>query len=237
MIVHVVNQKEVTPMCGRYGLTVDTSKLQERFDTSNTLPDLEPRYNIAPTQKLPVIVRHSPNAMALMQWGLIPSWSKEPQVSYSTINARAENLLKSSVYKKPFQRQRCLVPASGFYEWQQTSAGKQPFYIHVQDTVLFAFAGLYDIWRDKHGHELHSYTIITTTPNDLVAPIHNRMPVILRRDDENVWLDQDADQARLLSLLMPYSAEEMSAYRVSTWVNSPSNDAPQALEPLNQVAE
>jgi putative SOS response-associated peptidase YedK len=224
-------------MCGRYGLTVDTSKLQERFDTTNTLPDMQPRFNIAPTQELPVIVRNSPNSMVLMQWGLIPSWSKEPQVSYSTINARAENLLKSSVYKKPFQRQRCLVPASGFYEWQQTSAGKQPYYIHVQDTDVFAFAGLYDIWRDKHGHELHSYTIITTKPNDLVASIHNRMPVILRRDDENVWLDQDADQARLLSLLTPYPAAEMSAYRVSTWVNSPSNDSPQALEPLEQVAE
>ena len=224
-------------MCGRYGLTVDTSKLQERFDTNNTLPDVQPRYNIAPTQALPVIVRHSPNAMTLMQWGLIPSWSKEPQVSYSTINARAENLLKSSVYKKPFQSQRCLVPASGFYEWQQTSAGKQPYYIHVQDTDVFAFAGLYDIWRDKQGNELHSYTIITTTPNDLVAPIHNRMPVILRRDDENVWLDQDADQARLLSLLAAYPAAEMSAYPVSTWVNSPSNDSPQVLEPLEQGAE
>jgi putative SOS response-associated peptidase YedK len=224
-------------MCGRYGLAVDTSKLQERFETSNTLPDLQPRFNIAPTQALPVIVRNSPNSMVLMQWGLIPSWSKEPQVSYSTINARAENLLKSSVYKKPFQRQRCLVPASGFYEWQQTSAGKQPYYLHLQDTDVFAFAGLYDIWRDKHGHELHSYTIITTKPNDLVAPIHNRMPVILRRDDENVWLDTDADPARLLALLTPYPADEMSAYRVSTWVNSPSNDAPQALEPLEQVAE
>jgi putative SOS response-associated peptidase YedK len=224
-------------MCGRYGLTVDTSKLQERFETSNTLPDVQPRYNIAPTQELPVIVRNSPNSMALMQWGLIPSWSKEPKVSYSTINARAENLLKSSVYKKPFQSQRCLVPASGFYEWKQTSDGKQPYYIHVQDTDVFAFAGLYDIWRDKHGHELHSYTIITTTPNDLVAPIHNRMPVILRRDDEDAWLDQDADQARLLSLLRPYPADEMSAYRVSTWVNSPSNDTPQVLEPLEQAAE
>jgi putative SOS response-associated peptidase YedK len=224
-------------MCGRYGLTVDTAKLQERFETSNTLPDLEPRFNIAPTQALPVIVRNSPNSMALMQWGLIPSWSKEPQVSYSTINARAENLLKSSVYKKPFQRQRCLVPASGFYEWQQTSAGKQPYYLHLQDTDVFAFAGLYDIWRDKHGHELYSYTIITTKPNDLVAPIHNRMPAILRRDAENVWLDPDADQDQLLSLLTPYPADEMSAYRVSTWVNSPSNDAPQALEPLEQVAE
>jgi putative SOS response-associated peptidase YedK len=224
-------------MCGRYGLTVDTSKLQERFETSNTLPDLQPHYNIAPTQELPVIVRHSPNSMTLMQWGLIPSWSKEPKVSYSTINARAENLLKSSVYKKPFQSQRCLVPASGFYEWQQTSDGKQPYYIHLQDTDVFAFAGLYDIWRDKKGHELHSYTIITTTPNDLVASIHNRMPVILRRDDENVWLDQDADPARLLSLLTAYPADEMSAYRVSTWVNSPSNDSPQVLEPLEQVAE
>jgi putative SOS response-associated peptidase YedK len=107
----------------------------------------------------------------------------------------------------------------------------------LQDADVFAFAGLYDTWRDKHGHEIHSYTIITTTPNDLVAPIHTRMPVILRRDDEDAWLDQDADQARLLSLLTPYPADEMNAYRVSTWVNSPSNDSAQVLEPLEQAAE
>src|SRR5690349_1483295 len=131
-------------MCGRYSLTVSASELQTRFETSNVLPDLQPRYNIAPTQELPLIVRNSPNSMMLMQWGLIPSWSKEPKLPYSTINARSENLTKSSVYKKPFQRQRCLVPATGFYEWKQAGSTKQPYFIHLKDMELFAFAGLYD---------------------------------------------------------------------------------------------
>jgi len=169
--------------------------------------------------------------MVEMQWGLIPSWSKEPRTKFSTINARAETITKSPAFRGPFQHRRCLVPASGFYEWRQTPKGKQPYCIQLKDGELFAFAGLYDIWCDSEGNELYSYTIITTTPNDLVAPIHNRMPAILRRADEDAWLDKTTDRARLLSLLAPYPIEEMKAYIVSRAVNNPANEGAELMQP------
>jgi len=165
-----------------------------------------------------------------MQWGLIPSWSKEPRVQFSTINARAETISKSPVFRGPFKSQRCLVPASGFYEWRQTGQGKQPYCIRLNDGELFAFAGLYDVWHDPAGNELYSYTIITTTPNGLVAPIHNRMPVILHRDAEDVWLDKETDSARLMSLLSAYPADKMEAYPVSRAVNDPSNEGAELIQ-------
>jgi putative SOS response-associated peptidase YedK len=216
-------------MCGRYSLA-PTENIAARFDIQQAQLTLRPRYNVAPSQSMPVVVRNSPNRLVEMQWGLIPSWSKEPRVQFSTINARAETISKSPVYRGPFKSQRCLAPASGFYEWRQTSQGKQPYCIRLKGGELFAFAGLYDVWRDAEGNELHSYTIITTAPNELVAPIHNRMPVILHRDDEDVWLDKDADPARLLSLLTAYPADEMEAYPVSRAVNNPANEGAELMQ-------
>jgi putative SOS response-associated peptidase YedK len=210
-------------MCGRYSL-VPTESIAERFDIQQSQLTLAPRYNVAPSQSNPVVVRNSPNRLVEMQWGLIPSWSKEPRAQFSTINARAETITKSPVFRGPFKSRRCLVPASGFYEWQRTEHGKQPFCIRLKSQELFAFAGLYDIWHDSDGNELYSYTVITTKPNDLVASIHNRMPVILRQEDEDTWLDKGAEQARLLSLLAAYPADEMEAYPVSRAVNSPANE-------------
>jgi putative SOS response-associated peptidase YedK len=218
-------------MCGRYSL-VPTENLAARFDAQQEQLSLQPRYNVAPSQSLPVVVRNSPNRLVEMQWGLIPSWSKEPRAQFSTINARAETIAKSPVFRGPFKSRRCLVPASGFYEWQRTSNGKQPFCIRLKDDDLFAFAGLYDIWHDADGNELYSYTVITTTPNELVAPIHNRMPVILRRDDEDVWLDKATEPARLRALLVTYPAGEMEAYPVSRAVNNPANEGAELMQPL-----
>jgi putative SOS response-associated peptidase YedK len=215
-------------MCGRYSL-VPTENIAARFDIQQEQLTFSPRYNVAPSQSMPVVVRNSPNRLVEMQWGLIPSWSKEPRAQFSTINARAETITKSPVFRGPFKSRRCLVPASGFYEWRQTGQGKQPYCIQLKDGELFAFAGLYDIWRDQEGNELSSYTIITTTPNDVVAPIHNRMPVILRRDDEDVWLDKETDPARLLSLLRAYPADEMEAYTVSRAVNNPANEGAELM--------
>ena len=215
-------------MCGRYSL-VPTESIAARFDIQQQQLTLVPRYNVAPSQSMPVVVRNSPNRLVEMQWGLIPSWSKEPRAQFSTINARAETITKSPVFRGPFKSRRCLVPASGFFEWQRTERGKQPFCIRLKDGDLFAFAGLYDIWHDAEGNELYSYTVITTTPNDLVASIHNRMPVILRQEDEDVWLDKESDPAQLLALLKAYPADKMEAYPVSRAVNSPANDGAELM--------
>jgi putative SOS response-associated peptidase YedK len=216
-------------MCGRYSL-VPTENIAARFDIQQQQLTLAPRYNVAPSQAMPVVVRNSPNRLMEMQWGLIPSWSKEPRAQFSTINARAETITKSPVFRGPFKSQRCLVPASGFYEWQRTEQGKQPFCIRLKDAELFAFAGLYDVWHDADGNELYSYTVITTAPNDLVASIHNRMPVILRQEDEDAWLDKASDPARLLALLKAYPADKMEAYPVSRAVNSPANEGAELMQ-------
>ena len=218
-------------MCGRYSL-VQTDNIAARFDIQQEQLPLQPRYNVAPSQSMPVVVRNSPNRLVEMQWGLIPSWSKEPRAQFSTINARAESIAKSPVFRGPFKSRRCLVPASGFYEWQRTSEGKQPFCIRLKGDELFAFAGLYDIWRDKEGNELYSYTVITTTPNDLVASIHNRMPVILHRGDEDVWLDKEAEPARLTELLVAYPADHMEVYPVSRALNNPANEGVELMQPI-----
>jgi len=216
-------------MCGRYSL-VPTESIAARFDIQQAQLTLSPRYNVAPSQSMPVVVRNSPNRLVEMQWGLIPSWSKEPRAQFSTINARAETLTKSPVFRGPFKSRRCLVPASGFYEWRKTDQGKQPYCIQLKGGQLFAFAGLYDVWRDQEGNELSSYTVITTTPNDLVAPIHTRMPVILHQEDEDVWLDKESDPEQLLSLLVAYPADAMEAYPVSRAVNSPANESAELLQ-------
>ena len=211
-------------MCGRYAI-VQADKVGERFEATDAQLPLLPRYNVAPSQANPVVVRNSPNRVVLMQWGLVPAWSKEPRTQFSTINARAETVATSAVFRGPFKSRRCLVPASAFYEWRKTSEGKQPYCIRLRGGELFAFAGLYDIWRDGDGNELQSYTIITTAANELVAPLHNRMPVILHRDDEGAWLDKSTDPERLKALLAPFPAEAMETFPVSRALNSPANDS------------
>ena len=194
--------------------------------------DLEPHYNITPGNYLPVVVKNSPNQVELMKWGLVPHWSKEPRVKYSTINARAENITSSSVYREPFRTKRCLIPANGFFEWKQTASGKVPYFIHLKHEPMFAFAGLYDIWTDAEGKEFKSFSIITTTPNEIMQPIHNRMPVILPKEHEEVWLTpEETNTAKLLTFLQPYPSNQMEAYTVSTEVNRPMNDNAEVIKP------
>lgn len=217
-------------MCGRYVLA-DIAALAERFDVTVDPTTTTPRYNVAPTQNMPVVVKQSPNRLVLMRWGLVPSWAKDGKTEQLLINARAETLGQKRTFSKLLSSQRCLVPASGFYEWQQTGAGKVPHYISLQDDSLLAFAGLYDRWTDDQGTEVFSYTIITTEPNALMAPIHNRMPAILRRDEEAFWLNPDETEAsRLLPLLRPYPPELMKATPVSRAVNNVRNDSPTLLQ-------
>jgi len=220
-------------MCGRYALLA-TGELQTRFEITGEVPELDARYNVAPTQTLPVIVRNSPNRVALMRWGLIPSWAKDASGAGRMINARAETVAEKPSYRTALRSRRCLVPANGFFEWRRVGATRTPFYIHMKDESLFAFAGLYDTWRDPNGVAVTTYTIITTEPNELVATIHDRMPVILHREDEDRWLDPGiTDPGAVLPLLHPHPAEGMATYPISTTVNSPAHDSPDILQPAN----
>jgi len=221
-------------MCGRYALLA-TGELQARFAITGEVPELDARYNVAPTQTLPVVVRNSPNRVALMRWGLIPSWAKDASGAGRMINARAETVAEKPSYRTALRSRRCLVPANGFFEWRRVGITRAPFYIHMKDESLFAFAGLYDTWRDPNGVAVTTYTIITTEPNELVATIHDRMPVILHREDEDRWLDPGiTDPGAVLPLLHPHPAENMAAYPISAVVNSPAYDTPEILQPINE---
>ncbi len=217
-------------MCGRYSF-VPNQDFAERFQVENQQLELLPRYNVAPGQAMPVITRNSPNRVEEMRWGLVPFWAKDPRIGNRMINARAETIAEKPAFRRPLAARRCLVPANGFYEWQRSEEGKIPHYIFLRDTDSFAFAGLYEIWKDDADNVLRTYTIITTTPNALMEPIHNRMPVILGREDEALWLDKAAEIPALLALLRPYPAELMDAYPVSRAVNSPANEGEALIEP------
>ncbi len=224
-------------MCGRYVLT-DTGELQTRFDIATTGggPEVAARYNIAPTQTLPVVTRHSPNRLEAMRWGLIPSWAKDASIGSRLINARAETVAEKPSFRNALRARRCLVPASGFYEWKRHGTRKIPQYITLPDAPLFAFAGLWEQWRSPEGETVRSYTIITTEPNDLMATIHNRMPVILPREIEDDWLNGEiTDAGYLQSLLRPYPADAMTAYAVSPAVSSPARDTPDLIRPTAEV--
>jgi putative SOS response-associated peptidase YedK len=227
-------------MCGRYGFSVKNAKdVYERFDTSNELADFKPRYNIAPGQQNPVITKHSPNQISRMVWGLIPFWAKDDKFKFQTINARAEGIESKATYRKPFRTQRCIVPATGFYEPDKLHYTKPLFpwhYFQLKDGELLGFAGLYDIWKDpKTGKEIKSYTIITTQPNELVGTVHGRMPVILNKEDEESWLNPDiTEPEHLLPLLQSYPAEEMETWRVGDGAKNPRNDDEGLIKPLER---
>jgi len=208
-------------MCGRYSLGIP-HKITQRFGVKDRSDTLKPRFNIAPGQKCPVITKDKVNYLEMMKWGLVPAWAKKSKVEFSNINARAESITEKVVYRKPFKRQRCLVPVDGFYEWQKGEDGKVPYYIHREDSGLFALAGVYDN---------NTFSIVTTSPNPLLKPIHHRMPVILNRKDEETWLDTSVDDTKeVLELLKPYSQDDLETYEVSRKVNSPRNDFPEVTK-------
>jgi len=220
-------------VCGRFARTTNEDKLQARFwfdDPQGTL--LKPRYNIAPTQMHPVVVVESDRrVLKLMKWGLVPFWSKDATIGYKMINARSEGIENKNSFKNPLRKRRCLVLADGFYEWKKDKGAGVPYFIRLKSGEPFAFAGLWDRW-DKGEEPLQTFTIITTDNNELIRPIHNRMPVILHQKDEAVWLDPELrDPEKLLTLLKPYPSDEMEMYEVSTIVNSPKNDVPECIKP------
>lgn len=223
-------------MCGRYSLA-PRQALTERFAVESAPPDLQARYNVAPTQVQPVVTQAEQRKIEQMRWGLVPFWAKDTKIGSKMINARAETIDSKPAFRRLLSSRRCLVPVTGFYEWKASAGGKIPHYIFLRDSDTFAFAGLYDTWKDADGSLLRSYTIITTAPNQLMQTIHNRMPVILPRAAEARWLDPAlTDTAALLALLQPYPAEQMDAYPVSTAINRPGVDGAALIEPLPSTA-
>ena len=221
-------------MCGRFTLTTDLEPLEERFLFRAKDLSSKPRYNIAPSQPVFTVIRDEKgNRAGFLRWGLIPSWAKNAEIGNRMINARAETMAEKPSFRRALQKRRCLILADGFYEWRQEGKKKTPLFISLASREPFAFAGLWETWRPPDGEPIHSCTIITTTPNSLMEPIHNRMPVILSREAEALWLDRTVDDPqKLLPLLVPYADTLMDAYEVALTVNSPKNDSLACIAPV-----
>src|SRR2546422_685407 len=213
-------------MCGRYTLMTPVEQLSELFQFPEIIT-LKPRYNIAPSQSVAVVRRlpdDTDRKLAMLRWGLIPAWVKDPAKARQPINAKSETVAELPTFRSAFRKRRCLIPADGFYEWKQEGGRKQPVYIRMKDREPFAFAGLWERWVGEEDDFIESCTILTTEPNELLEPIHNRMPVILAPNDYDLWLDPDEQEvSRLKPLLRPYSPNEMTYYPVNLRVNNPRN--------------
>lgn len=218
-------------MCGRYTLKMPIAAVAEELGLDKPEFQIEPRYNIAPTQRLPVVTGEQPRRLQLLRWGLIPSWAKDPSIGNKLINARAETLSEKPAFRQALQQRRCLVVADGFYEWKATNLGKQPQHIHFIDGNLITFGGLWESWRDAEAREIRSFTIITTTPNRSMSEIHDRMPVIIPPEARARWLDPTTPLSEIQSLMVPLPDGYLQADTVGTLVNSPRHEGPALLEP------
>jgi putative SOS response-associated peptidase YedK len=222
-------------MCGRFSATFSFRDIKVRWNLYGDI-EFSPRYNIAPSQSVPVIVRNNNRTEAkLMKWGLVPSWAPDPSIGNRMINARAETLLEKPSFKPLVSERRCIIPADGFYEWRREGNRKVPVWIHLKNKEPFAFAGLWDTWRDfDSGSALDTFTIITTDPNSLLRPIHNRMPVIYDREMGKQWLEHQFGgwAMDLAAALRPWPSEYMEAWDVSSIVNEPANDTPECIRPV-----
>jgi putative SOS response-associated peptidase YedK len=218
-------------MCGRYTLRASPEEVAEYFGVSEI--SLTPRFNIAPTQEVPaVMASEEGRKLVMLRWGLIPSWAKEKSIGAKLINARAETVAEKPSFRSAFKHRRCLIVTDGYYEWKKEGARKQPYYITLEEVGLFAYAGLWEKWKTEEG-EISSCTIVTTEANELMRPIHDRMPAILDPKDYVEWLDPTPrPKEALLSLIRPYKPEAMRAYPVSTVVNNARNNSPSCLEEL-----
>jgi putative SOS response-associated peptidase YedK len=219
-------------MCGRYNLVTDAKTLVDAFEVSVDRLELTPRYNIAPGQDvLAIRLEDGERVACMLHWGLVPFWAKDPKIGYKTINARAETVATKPAFRDAFKKRRCLVIATGFYEWRSEGKQKQPYHIRMVDGRAFAFAGLWEGWTDKEtGEHIASCTILVTEASELVAPIHDRMPVILAPADYDAWLSPKTDLAVAQSLLVPYAGDDLEQYPVSRAVSSARNDGPELIE-------
>jgi putative SOS response-associated peptidase YedK len=224
-------------MCGRYTIYVDIDELMAIFSVDESRYEYKPNYNVAPTHTVPVIINEDGRrVLDGYRWGLVPFWAKDIKVGFKMINARAETVAEKPAYGRLLKSQRVIIPADGFYEWKQESGGKQPYRFTLRNKSAYGYAGLWDEWRRPNGEKLRSCTIITTKPNELVADVHDRMPVILPQNVVDTWLDPGTTDKELLqSLLAPYPADEMRRYPVSKDVGSVKNTGPRLIEkiPLN----
>ncbi|MFC1587960.1 SOS response-associated peptidase [Planctomycetota bacterium] len=223
-------------MCGRYTLKCKYERLKKFFEVINNIAELKLRYNIAPSQQAPVVLMEDgARWMRMMRWGLVPHWAKDTDFAVNLINAKAETVHEKASFRDAFEKRRCLVPATGFYEWYQPEWTNKniPVYFYPKDE-LFAFAGIWDENHPPGKHPLLTYSIITTEPNDLVRPYHNRMPVILPREAFGLWLSgRMGDMEKLQSLLHAYPSDEMAMTHVSLQVNSPKHDTPDCIKPVD----
>lgn len=221
-------------MCGRFTLSQPQDAIASAFNLPE-IPSLEPRYNIAPTQLIPAILlspERSQKQLKMLRWGLIPAWAKDPAIGAKLINARSETVSEKPSFKSAFKQRRCLIVADGFYEWQRQDGKKQPYYFRLESKQALAFAGLWENWRSPDGQAITSCTILTTEANDLLRPIHDRMPVILAPKDYDLWLAPEVQSEKIQPLLHPYPANLMHSYAVSTKVNNPRNNTPECINSL-----
>ena len=221
-------------MCGRFTLKTPEAQIREAFNLGNAEPiGLSPRYNIAPSQDIPIIRdAKSGHELVLAKWGLVPHWSKEPKTKYSTINARIETVAEKSTYRSSFKRRRCLIPADGFYEWKVINGKKIPHYIRMQDSDVFAFAGIWDRWEGEN-ETLVSCSIIVKPANEVIKPLHERMPAIIAPAHYDLWLDpRITDKAEIMEYLNSAPSGSLKFYPISTRVNSPKNDDDRCIQPV-----
>ena len=218
-------------MCGRFTLTSNLDDLQGRFGFESLDLDYRPGYNIAPTQQVLTVTNDGKRRAEFMRWGLVPFWAKDVKVGYRMINAVGETVATKPAFRAAFRKRRCLVLADGFFEWRKDGKEKIPTYIFLKSKEPFAFAGLWEIWKTPEGGQLRSCTILTTKPNQFIAPIHDRMPVILSEEAEALWLDPVTEDPDVLTpLLIPSPNELMASHTVSSLVNSPKNSAPECID-------
>lgn len=221
---------------------VKSDYLADRFHLATTPKDVQANYNTAPGQIMPVVTQDEKGKRHLeqMKWGLIPGWSKDPRIGYKLINARAESIFDKPMWRNVVLRKRALIPASGFYEWKKEERAdkphKQPFYIHPKQIELFSFAGVWEVWHDAEGMEWKTYSIITTEPNNEMASIHDRMPVILHPEDEDAWLSLPAERGAIEPLLHPFEDGGLETYEVSDEVNSPKNNDAILMQPTHNLS-
>ncbi|MHC1699319.1 MAG: SOS response-associated peptidase [Geobacteraceae bacterium] len=220
-------------MCGRFTFAISPELLTEIFGIT-ILADLPRRYNIAPTQQvLAVRTTDQGRQASFMRWGLIPSWAKDPAIGRRMINARCESVHEKPAFRHAIRYRRCIIPAGGFYEWQEEGGKKHPLYVRLKDDALMAFAGIWEHWKDPEGQIIETCAILTTTSNELIQPLHDRMPVILRPEAYDLWLDPaTTNPEKLQPLYQPFPTDLMEMYPVSTLVNSPRNDFLDCVKPI-----